>query len=160
VPALIVALLVAVTTGMVRAVEGAATAAMLLLGWGFASGQLDRARLRAVLDDALSLTGALFSLLLAATTFSLLLRAFGTEVFVGNAMLALQGRPGLAVAAGAAALFGCAFVLDAFELIFLVVPIVMPPLLAQVDDAAWVATLALLVLQAGFLLPPAGYASC
>ncbi len=34
----------------------------------------------------------------------------------------------------------------------------MPPLLAQVGDAAWVAVLVLLVLQAGFLLPPFGYA--
>ena len=33
-------------------------------------------------------------------------------------------------------------VLDAFELIFLVVPLVMPPLLAQVPDAAWVSALA------------------
>ena len=30
----------------------------------------------------------------------------------------------------------------------------MPPLLAVVGDAAWVAALTLLVLQAGFLLPP------
>jgi len=57
-----------------------------------------------------------------------------------------------------AVLLACAFVLDAFELIFLIVPIVMPPVLAQLDDAAWIATLTLLVLQAGFLLPPFGYA--
>ena len=43
-------------------------------------------------------------------------------------------------------------------MIFLVIPIVMPPLLAAVPDAAWVAALTLLVLQAGFLLPPLGYA--
>jgi TRAP-type mannitol/chloroaromatic compound transport system permease large subunit len=51
----------------------------------------------------------------------------------------------------------CAFVLDAFELTFLVVPIVMPPLLSRVGDAAWVSALVLLVLQLGFLLPPFGY---
>jgi TRAP-type mannitol/chloroaromatic compound transport system permease large subunit len=73
-------------------------------------------------------------------------------------MLSLQGQPMLATAAAMALLLACAFVLDAFELIFLVVPVVMPPLLAQVGDAAWVAVLALLVLQAGFLLPPFGYA--
>jgi len=158
VPAFIVALLVGVASGQVRAVEGAAAAAMLLLAWGAVSRQLDRRLLRAVLDDALALTGALFALLVAATSFSLLLRAFGTDRLVGAAMLSLQGHPWQAVGAVLAALLGSAFVLDAFELIFLVVPIVMPPLLAQVADAAWVATLALLVLQLGFLLPPAGYA--
>lgn len=158
VPLLIGALLVLVTLGRVRAVEGAATACVLLLGWGAVSRQLTRAVLRQVLDDAMALTGALYALLAAATTFSLLLRGFGTDGLVARLMLSLQAHPMLALAALLAVLLACAFVLDAFELIFLVVPIVMPPVLAQLDDAAWVATLTLLVLQAGFLLPPFGYA--
>jgi TRAP-type mannitol/chloroaromatic compound transport system permease large subunit len=158
VPAFIVAMLTGVALGRLRAVEAAAAAGVLLLLWGALSGQLTRPVLRQVLDDAMALTGALFALLLAATSFSLLLRAFGTDRLVGDAMLRLQGHPGLAVAAVLAVLLACAFVLDAFELIFLVVPIVMPPLLAQVADAAWVSALTLLVLQAGFLLPPVGYA--
>src|SRR5262249_3427730 len=52
----------------------------------------------------------------------------------------------------------CAFVLDAYEMIFVVIPIVMPPLLIRVPDATWVAVLTLLVLQASFLIPPMGYA--
>jgi TRAP-type mannitol/chloroaromatic compound transport system permease large subunit len=157
-PVLIGAMLVAVAAGWVRAVEAAATAALVLLGWGVASRRLTRPVLWRVLDDAMALTGALFALLVAATSFSLLLRAFGTDQLVTSAMLSLQGHPAWAVAAVLGALLASALVLDAFELIFLVIPIVMPPLLAQVADAAWVATLALLVLQAGFLLPPLGYA--
>lgn len=158
VPALILTMLVAVTAGRVRAVEAAAGAGLLLLVYGAASRQLSWKLLHQVFDDALALTGALFALLVAATSFSLLLRAFGTDRLIGAAMLHLQGQPHLAVAVVLATLLGCAFVLDAFELVFLVVPIVMPPLLAQVADAAWVAALALLVLQVGFLLPPAGFA--
>jgi TRAP-type mannitol/chloroaromatic compound transport system permease large subunit len=52
----------------------------------------------------------------------------------------------------------CAFVLDAFEIIFVIVPIVIPPLLVRVVDARWVAVLVLLTLQSSFLLPPFGYA--
>lgn len=159
VPPVIGTLLVLIALGRVRPVEGAATACMLLLGWGLVSGQLLRAGLlRQVLDDAMALTGALYALLVAATTFSLLLRGFGTDALVMRLMLALQGHPMLGLGAVLAILLACAFVLDAFELIFLVVPIVMPPVLAQLPDAAWIATLALLVLQAGFLLPPFGYA--
>ncbi len=51
-----------------------------------------------------------------------------------------------------------AFVLDAFEIIFVIVPIVVPPLLIRVADARWVAVLVLLTLQTSFLLPPFGYA--
>lgn len=158
VPTFIIALLALVTTGRLRAVEAAATAGVALLAWGLASRQLTRAVLARVLDDALALTGALFALLVAAVTFSLLLRAFGTDALVADWMRALQGQPALAMLVVMLVLLGSAFVLDAFELIFLVVPIVMPPLLALVGDAAWVAALALLVLQAGFLLPPLGYA--
>ena len=48
--------------------------------------------------------------------------------------------------------------LDAFEIIFVAVPILIPPLLIRVPDAVWVSTLLLLTLQASFLLPPVGYA--
>lgn len=158
VPMVIISLLTLVAMGRVRAVEAAATAGLLLLLWGGASRRLTRVLLWQVLDDAMAMAGALFALLVAATTFSLVLRGLGTDRLVSDLMLALQGRPMAATLAALGVLLTCAFVLDAFELIFLVVPVVMPPLLAQVGDAAWVAVLTLLVLQAGFLLPPFGYA--
>jgi len=49
-------------------------------------------------------------------------------------------------------------VLDAFEIIFVIVPIVIPALLIRVADARWVSVLVLLTLQSSFLLPPFGYA--
>src|SRR6516165_625014 len=51
-----------------------------------------------------------------------------------------------------------ALVLDAFEIIFVVVPIGIPPLLIRVADARWVAVLVLLALQASFINPLIGYA--
>jgi TRAP-type mannitol/chloroaromatic compound transport system permease large subunit len=52
----------------------------------------------------------------------------------------------------------CALVLDAFEMIFVVVPLVAPALLARAPDAPWIAVLVLLILQASFVIPPFGYA--
>jgi len=49
-------------------------------------------------------------------------------------------------------------VLDAFEMIFVIVPVVIPPLLTLVHNVTWVAVLTLLILQASFLVPPFGYA--
>jgi TRAP-type mannitol/chloroaromatic compound transport system permease large subunit len=51
-----------------------------------------------------------------------------------------------------------AVVLGAFEIVFVIVPIVMPPVLTRAPDAVWISVLALLALQASFLVPPAGYA--
>ena len=156
VPVALLLLLWLVAAGQVRAVEGAATAGVALLLWGVLSRQLTAQRLAGVLSDAMAITGMLFALLVAATTFSLLLRLLGTDRMV-TALLSGLGSPLQAVGLVLGVMLLCAFVLDAFELTFLVVPIVMPPLLSRVGDAAWMSALALLVLQLGFLLPPFGY---
>ena len=154
----IVGLLGSVAAGRLYAVEAAATGAVALFAWALISRRLDRATLRAVLADAITLTGLLMALLVAATSFSLVLRAFGTDALVAEGLQALAPRPALLAGAVLLIFVGCSFVLDAFEMIFLVVPLVMPPVLVSVPDAAWVAAITLLVLQAGFLLPPIGYA--
>ncbi|MEO5734306.1 MAG: TRAP transporter large permease subunit [Rubrivivax sp.] len=156
--AVIVALLGAVAVGRLFAVEAAATGGLLLLGWGLVTRRLNRGTLRRVLADAMGLTGLLMALLVGATAFSLVLRGFGTDAWVAAGLHRLDPHPFGMLAAVLAGLVVCSFVLDAFEMIFLVVPLVMPPLLAVVPDAAWVAALTLLVLQLGFLLPPLGYA--
>ena len=102
--------------------------------------------------------GALFALFVAATTFTLVFRAFGTDRLL-DAWVSLV--PGGATGAAIAVLVVfalSAFVLDAFEIVFVIVPIVMPPVLTRAPDAVWISVLALLALQASFLVPPAGYA--
>ncbi len=157
----LVALLVllgGVASGFFYAVEAAAMGAFTLLCAGLISGHLRGGVLRDLLHDAIAITGALFSLLLAATTFTLVLRLLGTDHLVNNLVAAIPGSDTLAVAAVLAVIGLCAFVLDAFEIIFVVIPIVMPPLLIRVADARWVSVLVLLTLQSSFLLPPFGYA--
>ncbi|TMH12449.1 MAG: TRAP transporter large permease subunit [Betaproteobacteria bacterium] len=157
--ALVIAVLLGgVAVGRLYAVEAAATGGVTLWIAATLSGHLDTQRMRLVLRDTMALTGALFALLVAATTFSLVLRAFGTDTLIAHGLHALSDHPRLLLLCVLAGLVACSFVLDAFEMIFLVIPLVMPPVLMTVDDAAWVAALTLLVLQLGFLLPPFGYA--
>ena len=157
----LVALLVllgGVATGYFYAVEAAAMGAFILLSAGLISGRLRGAVLRELLHDAIAITGALFSLLIAATTFTLVLRLLGTDRLVNNLVAAIPGGEIPATAVILAVIGLCAFVLDAFEIIFVIIPIVIPPLLIRVADARWVAVLVLLTLQSSFLLPPFGYA--
>ena len=151
-------LLVGVTLGYLYAVEAAASGAVALFGWGLATRTLTRTVQGEVLRDTMAVTGALFALLVAATMFTLVVRAFGTDRWVTAALVRLgAGEWGsLLVVLGIVA--ACALVLDAFEMIFVVIPIAMPPLLTVVHDATWVAVLTLLILQASFLTPPFGYA--
>ena len=158
VAAVIVALLCGVALGWFYAVEAAAMGGVLLFATALARRQMNLATIRLVLGDTMALTGALLALLVAATAFSLVLRAFGTDRLIAQALQSLSAYPSVLLLAVLAGIMACSFVLDAFEMIFLVIPLVMPPVLASVNDAAWVAALVLLVLQLGFLLPPVGYA--
>ena len=151
-------LLGGVAFGYFYAVEAAAMGAFALLVAGFVTGRLRGAALNKVLNDAIALTGALFSLLLAATTFTMVLRLLGTADVVGKMVSSIPGGDIMAVAVVLCVIGISAFVLDAFEIIFVIVPIVIPPLLIRVADARWVSVLVLLTLQSSFLLPPFGYA--
>ena len=151
-------LLVGVTLGYLYAVEAAAFGAVALFVYGLASRALTTTVLAAVLRDTMAVTGALVALLVAATMFTLVVRAFGTDRWAAAALAhAGLGEWGsLMVVLGIVA--ACALVLDAFEMIFVVIPIALPPLLTVVHDATWVAVLTLLILQTSFLAPPFGYA--
>jgi tripartite ATP-independent transporter DctM subunit len=156
--AMIVALLAGVTLGYLYAVEAAATGGVALFCYGVATRTLSRATLAEILRDTMAVTGALFALLVGATIFTLVIRAFGTDRLVADWLAHMAGDPRKALVVVLIMLALCAFVLDAYEMIFVVIPIVMPPLLMRVPDAIWVAVLTLLVLQASFLIPPMGYA--
>ena len=156
--ALVGGLLGAVALGVLYAVEAAATGAVLLIVAALVSRELSLQRLQDALRDTLAISGALFALLLAATTFTLVFRAFGTDRHLTGLIVGMHGGTGLVLGAVLGLVAACALVLDAFEIIFVVVPLVLPPLLVRVPDATWVAVLVLLTLQASFLVPPFGYA--
>jgi tripartite ATP-independent transporter DctM subunit len=156
--AFLLVLLGGVALGLFYAVEAAAMGAFVLFAGGLMTQRLRGPVLREVLAQAMAMTGALFALLIAATTLTLVLRILGTDKLVADWVTALPGGE-LATAAIVLGVIGLsAFVLDAFEIIFVIVPIVIPPLLIRVADARWIAVLVLLTLQTSFLLPPFGYA--
>jgi tripartite ATP-independent transporter DctM subunit len=154
----LVVLLGAVTLGYMYAVEAAATGGMALFVYGLVTRSLDRAALRMALRETLALTGALFALLIGATALTLVLRAFETDRWIADVLANLPGGAPATLALGLLIFGLSALVLDAFEMIFVVVPLVLPPMLMQLPDASWVAVLVLLVLQTSFLLPPFGFA--
>jgi tripartite ATP-independent transporter DctM subunit len=156
--AFVVGLLAGVATGRFYAVEGAAAGAFVLFVAALASGALRRGALRSLLVDVMTTTGALFALLIAATTFTLVFRTLGTDKLVESWIVTAPLTPVQLTALVLAAIGLSAIALDAFEIIFVLVPVLMPPLLMRVPDASWVAVLVLLALQGSFLLPPAGYA--
>jgi TRAP-type mannitol/chloroaromatic compound transport system permease large subunit len=154
----IVLLLGGVFIGKLFAVEAAATGGCLLAAATLVTRALDVTQWRAVLRDTLALSGALFALLIGATTFSLVFRVFNTDRWLVEAVLASPWPSSITAALVLLLVALCAWVLDAFEMIFVIIPIVAPLLIVQLGDAQQAAVLLLLVLQLSFLLPPMGYA--
>lgn len=151
-------LLVGIFVGEIFAVEAAATGGVLLVCVTVVTRALNRAQWRSVLTDTLSLSGALLALLVGATTFSLIFRLWGTDVWITNTVMASPLPPLVTGALVLLLVALCAWVLDAFEMIFVIIPIIGPPLIARLGDAQQTAVLLLLVLQLSFLIPPMGYA--
>lgn len=154
----LVALLGGVAAGRFYAVEAAAMGACVLFLAALLGGRLRDGAFRRLLDETLATTGVLFALLMAATTFTLVLRVLGTDRLVSALLTDLPGGATGSAAVGLAVIGLSAFVLDAFEIIFVIVPIIAPAILMRVEDASWIAALILLTLQLSFLTPPVGYA--
>ena len=156
--AFVIGLLAGVAAGYFYAVEAAAMGGTALLLYGWATGGLRGGVFSAVLRDTMAVTGALFALFVAATTFTLVFRTFGTDRLL-DAWVKLVPGGATGAAITVLVVFALsAFVLDAFEIVFVIVPIVMPSILTRAPDAVWISVLALLALQASFLVPPSGYA--
>lgn len=159
----VVGLLAGVAAGYFYAVEAAAMSGTALLLFGLVTGGLFGKKgggdvFNHVLRDTMAVSGALFALFVAATTFTLLFRTFGTDHLLDAWVKLVPGGPTGAAITVLVVFALSAFVLDAFEIVFVIVPIVMPPVLTRAPDAVWISVLALLALQASFLIPPSGYA--
>jgi tripartite ATP-independent transporter DctM subunit len=103
------------------------------------------------------ITSMIFVILIGATLFSLVFRGLGGDTMVERALTNLPGGVAGATLAVMAALFLLGFVMDAFEIIFVVVPIVAPVLLKMPGvDPVWLGIMMAVNLQTSYMHPPLG----
>jgi tripartite ATP-independent transporter DctM subunit len=103
------------------------------------------------------ITSMIFLILIGATVFSLVFRGLGGDGMVERALTNLPGGVAGATLAVMAALFLLGFVMDAFEIIFVVVPIVAPVLLQMPGvNPVWLGIMMAVNLQTSYMHPPLG----
>ena len=113
--------------------------------------------LASVIYRTAQITSMIFVILIGATLFSLVFRGLGGDEMVRRTLSDLPGGTGGAVLVVMLAMFLLGFVMDAFEIIFVVVPIVAPALLAMPGvDPVWLGVMMALNLQTSYLHPPLG----
>jgi tripartite ATP-independent transporter DctM subunit len=157
---LILVVLGSILGGIATPTEAASVGAVgsILLAWrkvGMKSGMTGL--LLPVMRRTTEITSMIFLILIGATLFSLVFRGLGGDTMVERALTHLPGGVGGATLAVMAALFLLGFVMDAFEIIFVVVPIVAPVLLQMPGvDPVWLGIMMAVNLQTSYMHPPLG----
>lgn len=116
-----------------------------------------RELLMPVAEKTTQITAMIFLILIGATLFSLVFRALGGDDLVHRALADLPGGVNGALLAVMLAMFLLGFVMDAFEIVFVVVPIVAPALLKMPGvDPVWLGIMMAVNLQTSYMHPPLG----
>ncbi len=155
---LILAVLGSILGGIATPTESAALGALGAILLAGLRGRLGLEVLRDVMRRTTQISSMVFLILLGASVFSLVFRGLGGARMVEDALHALPGGSFGAMLAVMAVMFGLGFFLDFIEIMFVVVPIVGPVLLAMDLDPVWLGVMMAVNLQTSFLTPPFGFA--
>jgi tripartite ATP-independent transporter DctM subunit len=155
---LILAVLGSILAGIATPTESAAVGALGAMALAGLRNRLRLEVLRQVMRTTTQISSMVFLILLGASVFSLVFRGLGGDRMVEDALHDLPGGPFGAMLAVMALMFVLGFFLDFIEIVFVVVPIVGPVLLAMDLDPIWLGVMMAVNLQTSFLTPPFGLA--
>jgi len=114
--------------------------------------------LRQVSRETVRISAMVFLILIGASLFSLVFRGLGGDSVVEEFLQDLPGGHVTAMLLVMAIMFLLGFFLDFIEIIFVIVPIVGPTLIALGFDPLWLGVMIAVNLQTSFLTPPFGFA--
>jgi tripartite ATP-independent transporter DctM subunit len=155
--ALIFIVLGSILGGLATPTEAASVGAMGSLVLAVWRSGLSSELLTSVVGRTAQMSSMIFLILIGATLFSLVFRGFGGDDLVQRALGQLPGGAAGAVLVVMLAVFLLGFVMDAFEIIVVIVPIVAVPLLAMPSiDPVWLGVLLAVNLQTSYMHPPLG----
>jgi tripartite ATP-independent transporter DctM subunit len=153
---LILAVLGSILCGIATPTEAASVGAVGSILLAAIKGTLKES-IRLVIERTTQVTAMIFVILIGATMFSLVFRGLGGDDMVHRALTNLPGGAAGAILVVMLAMFLLGFVMDAFEIIFVVVPIVAVPLLAVHNvDPVWLGIMMAMNLQTSYMHPPLG----
>ena len=146
-------ILFGIATPTESASVGAVGAAMIAL----LKGELNFKNLKETSIGTVKLSSFVFVILIGASMFSLVFRAFGGDEMIEHFLGNLPGGLYAALILVMVVIFLLGFFLDYIEIIFVIVPLVGPILIANGADPLWLGILISLNLQTSFLTPPFGF---
>lgn len=154
---LIIAVLGSIFAGIASPTEAAAVGALGATILTVIQGKFSFAILKEVMQQTMHLTGMVFFILLGATTFTLVFRTLGGDDYLIQLITNAGLGPMSFLFLVMLVIFIAGFFIDFIEIIFIIVPVVVPIFEVYNLDLLWVGVLMALNLQTSFLTPPFGF---
>ena len=116
-----------------------------------------RAVLGQITTSTMTVTAMIFATIISASVFSLVFVGLGGEARVERLLESMPGGPSGALLFCLALIFVLGFFLDFVEITVIVLPLIVPGLIAMGHDPLWLTVLIAINLQTSFLTPPFGF---
>ena len=154
---LIFAVLGSIFAGIASPTEAAGIGALGALILSYFQANMNLKKLKIIMEETTSLTSIVFMILIGATSFSLVFRGLEGDKILINIITQANLTPELFIVLILFIVFIAGFFIDFIEIIFIIVPVITPILIALNIDLIWVGILLAINLQTSFLTPPFGF---
>ncbi|HEV2147458.1 MAG TPA: TRAP transporter large permease subunit [Longimicrobiaceae bacterium] len=154
---LIVLVLGSIFAGVATPTEAGALGAVGAVALAAANRRLSVSAVRDALEATMRLTVMVMFLLIGSTAFALVFRGLYGDFWIEGLLTNLPGGAvGLLIVANLA-IFTLGFFIDFFEIAFIIIPLLVPAVLALGIDPVWFGVMVAMNLQTSFLTPPFGF---
>ena len=154
---LIFAVLGSIFAGIASPTEAAGIGALGALILSYFQANMNLKKLKIIMKETTSLTSIVFMILIGATSFSLVFRGLEGDKILIDIITQANLTPELFIILILFIVFIAGFFIDFIEIIFIIVPVIAPILIALNIDLIWVGILLAINLQTSFLTPPFGF---
>lgn len=118
----------------------------------------DLKTLKIVSNQTVKITSMVFFILIGASLFSLVFRGYGGDRIIEDFLINIPGNELNSLLIVFFTIFLLGFFLDFLQIIFVIIPLVGPSLIAMGYDPIWLGIMIAINIQTSFLTPPFGFA--
>ena len=154
---LIFAVLGSIFLGIASPTEAAGIGAAGAILLSLIQGSMNIKKLKQISSETTKLTSIVFMILLGATSFSLVFRGLEGDRILIDMITSSNLSPEIFLFYVLIVVFIAGFFIDFIEIIFIIVPVIAPILIALNIDLIWVGIMLAINLQTSFLTPPFGF---
>ena len=154
---LIFAVLGSIFLGIASPTEAAGIGAAGAILLSLIQGSMNIKKLKQISSETTKLTSIVFMILLGATSFSLVFRGLEGDRILIDMITSSNLSPEIFLVYVLILVFIAGFFIDFIEIIFIIVPVIAPILIALNIDLIWVGIMLAINLQTSFLTPPFGF---